>query len=143
MVKMDEMELGDFATNFKRDEKIDRFVEEHSLSEAARCRLVELRVRRKAEQDEDLRKLAQHLCICADRSFTAISLVKKVVQGRIDDFPDMTRAGAIAERFQLDEASLRKLRDIVEKRAEDLAVVLAHLEEVLAAAYSPSATLVK
>ncbi|CAE7257656.1 SRP54, partial [Symbiodinium sp. KB8] len=99
------------ATNFKRDEKIDRFVEEHSLSEGhwmnyettqadwdnlqgpdaydpsmdsltylwlLQCRLVELRVRRKAEQDEDLRKLAQHLCICADRSFTAISLVKKV-----------------------------------------------------------------
>ncbi len=41
----------------------------------ARCRLVELRVRRKGQEDHA--RLEEHLQLCSDPSFTTVSLVKK------------------------------------------------------------------
>eukprot|EP00435_Cladocopium_sp_Y103_P045881 s406_g13.t1 len=82
MAKLEEMEDGQFVTNFKRDENIDRLCEQYKLNDAARCRLVELRVRRKSTQEEDHARLQEHLKLCSDPSYTAVSLVKKVTQGR-------------------------------------------------------------
>lgn len=54
----------------------------HGVSDAglpcghfARCRLVELRVRRKGQEDHA--RLEEHLQLCSDPSFTTVSLVKK------------------------------------------------------------------
>ena len=64
------------VTNFKRDEAIDGLCHRFGLSEAARCRLVELRVRRGGAA-EDYRRLTEHLELSADASWTAVSLIKK------------------------------------------------------------------
>lgn len=138
MAKLEEMEDGQFVTNFKRDEHIDRLCEQYKLNEAARCRLVELRVRRKSTQEEDHARLQGHLQLCSDPSYTAVSLVKKVTQGRLSEVPDLTAAEALLQH--LDQTAARKLRDVVEKRAttEDLAAVLAQIKEVFDVAFSPS-----
>ncbi|CAL1152512.1 unnamed protein product [Cladocopium goreaui] len=131
MAKLDEMEDGQFVTNFKRDENIDRLCEQYKLNEAARCRLVELRVRRKSTQEEDHARLQGHLQLCSDPSYTAVSLVKKVTQGRLSEVPDLTAAEALLQH--LDQTAARKLRDVVEKRAttEDLTAVLAQIKQVV------------
>lgn len=143
MAKLEEMEDGQFVTNFKRDENIDRLCEQYKLNEAARCRLVELRVRRKSTQEEDHARLHGHLKLCSDPSYTAVSLVKKVTQGRLSEVPDLTAAQGLLQR--LDQTGARKLRDVVEKRAiaEDLTAVLAQIKEVFDVAFNPSVTFMK
>ncbi|CAK9090372.1 unnamed protein product [Durusdinium trenchii] len=141
MAKTEEMEDGQFVTNFKRDEHIDRLCEQYRLNDAARCRLVELRVRRPQSQEEDHRRLEEHLQMCEDTSFTAESLIKKVTQGRLSELPDLSEAKAIAA--QLDQVAQRKLREVVEKRHEDLKLVLEQIQKVLAVAFSPSMTFLK
>lgn len=143
MAKLDEMEDGQFVTNFKRDENIDRLCEQYKLNEAARCRLVELRVRRKSTQEEDHARLQGHLQLCSDPSYTAVSLVKKVTQGRLSEVPDLTAAETLLQH--LDQTAARKLRDVVEKRAttEDLTAVLAQIKQVFDVAFSPSVTFMK
>eukprot|EP00913_Durusdinium_trenchii_P003054 g2823.t1 len=97
MAKTEEMEDGQFVTNFKRDEHIDRLCEQYRLNDAARCRL-------------DHRRLEEHLQMCEDTSFTAESLIKKVTQGRLSELPDLSEAKAIAA--QLDQVAQRKLREV-------------------------------
>ena len=93
-----------------------------------RCRLVELRVRRKSQEEDHLR-LEGHLQLCAEPSFTLVSLVKKVTQGRLSEIPDMAAQGLVQ---RLDQAAARKLRDVVEKRAiaDDLQAVLGQIKQV-------------
>ena len=93
-------------TNFKRDEAIEALCARFSLSDAARCRLVELRVRRGARAvAEDHRRLAEHLALCAEASWALVALVKKVTQGRLAEVPDLERVRPLMER--LDEVRER------------------------------------
>ncbi|CAJ1462144.1 unnamed protein product [Effrenium voratum] len=131
------------VANFRRDENIERLAERFALEDSAKCRLVELRVRRKNLLEQDLARLAEHLELSSEPSFTAVSLVKKVVQGRLAELPPLEEAKTLAAAFGLEGSACFKLRDLVEKRAEDLDVVLKQLKQVLEVARNPNATFLK
>eukprot|EP00933_Yihiella_yeosuensis_P029481 TRINITY_DN23124_c2_g2_i1.p1 TRINITY_DN23124_c2_g2~~TRINITY_DN23124_c2_g2_i1.p1 ORF type:complete len:377 (+),score=123.84 TRINITY_DN23124_c2_g2_i1:130-1131(+) len=143
VAKLEELEDDAFVANFKRDERIDELVKQFSLDEPAHCRLVELRVRRPKKQEEDHKRLRDHLSACKDPSFTAFSLIKKLVQGRISAFPDLSQASALMQEFQLSPDARIKLRDIVEKRSADLVEVMAHLRQILQLQGNSSSHLLK
>lgn len=142
---IDKMESGLFTTNFKADEDIQRLVSKFKLDDETRWRLIELRVKRKERLPEDHGRLERHLQYCDDPSLTAISLIKKVVQGRLDDIPDLSDAESLMERFSLDGDARSKLRQIVEKRheAEDISGAIAHIEEILTISFKPSKQLLQ
>lgn len=143
VAKLGEMECGQFVGKVKPDRNIERLATRYNLDTRVVSRLTELRVRRKKSQTEDFNRLEQHLSLCKRPSATATLLIGKVLEGELKQIPDVTTAKALAQRFKLDKDAKSKLREIAEKRAEDVEEVMLHLEKTLAMSHQPSATLCK
>lgn len=143
VAKLGEMECGQFVGKIKPDKQIERIATRYRLDARVISRLTELRVRRKRTKDEDFNRLELHLSLAKRPSAVATLLIGKLLEGELRDIPDLTTAKALATRFKLDKDAKSKLREIGEKRAEDMDEVMAHLERMLLMSHAPSATLCK
>merc|ERR1712137_365772 len=142
-VKIGEMECGQFVGKIKPDKDVERLAKKFKLDEHVVSRLTEVAVRRKATKDEDLDRIEQHLRYCKRPSAMATLLAGKLLEGEVDELPDLAEAEAIMDKFKLDEDAKSKLREIVEKRAADKLEVLAQVSRHLETSTYPSSMLCK
>lgn len=143
VAKLGEMECGQFVGKVKPDRNIERIATKYKLDARVVSRLTELRVRRKKSAAEDLNRLEQHMSLCKRPSATATLLIGRLLEGELRQVPDVTAAKALAQRFKLDKDAKSKLREIAERRSDDVDEVMAHLEKTLQMSHQPSATLCK
>eukprot|EP00932_Pfiesteria_piscicida_P009418 SRR837773.20145.p1 GENE.SRR837773.20145~~SRR837773.20145.p1 ORF type:complete len:447 (-),score=145.94 SRR837773.20145:246-1586(-) len=142
-VKIGEMECGMFVGKIKPDKDVERLARKFKLDDHVTSRLMELVVRRKAQKDEDLDRIEQHLRYCKRPSAMATLLAGKLLEGEVDELPDLTEAEAIMSKYKLDEDARSKLREIVEKRAGDKNEVLAKVRKHLDTSSNASSMLCK
>lgn len=142
-VKIGEMECGQFVGKIKPDKDVERLARKFKLDDHVTSRLTELVVRRKATKEDDLDRIEQHLRYCKRPSAMATLLAGKLLEGEVDELPDLSEAEALMEKFRLDEDARSKLREIVEKRAQDKTEVLAQIKKHLETSTFPSSMLCK
>merc|ERR1719464_146574 len=142
-VKIGEMECGQFVGKIKPDKDVERLARKFKLDDYVTSRLTELVVRRKATKEDDLDRLEQHLRDCKRPSAMATLLASKLLEGEVDELPDLAEAEVLMEKFRLDEDARSKLREIVEKRASDKIEVLACIKKHLETSTFPSSMLCK
>merc|ERR1719410_3354820 len=142
-VKIGEMECGQFVGKIKPDRMVERIARKFKLDDYVTSRLTELAVRRRATKEEDLDRLEQHLRYCKRPSAMATLLASKLLEGEADELPDLAEAEVLMDKFRLDEDARSKLREIVEKRAQDKSDVLAQIKRHLESSTFPSSMLCK
>merc|ERR1719192_1917339 len=142
-VKIGEMECGQFVGKIKPDKDVERLARKFKLDDHVTSRLTELVVRRKATKEEALERIEQHLRYCKRPSAMATLLAGKLLEGEVDELPDLAEAEVLMEKFRLDEDARSKLREIVEKRADDKEEVLAQIEKHLETSTNSSSMLCK
>merc|ERR1719429_350109 len=130
-VKIGEMECGQFVGKIKPDKDVERLARKFKLDDYVTSRLTELVVRRKGSKEDDLNKIEQHLRYCKRPSAMATLLAGKLLEGEVDELPDLKDAEQLMTKFKLDEDARSKLREIVEKRADDKIEVLAQVKRHL------------
>merc|ERR1719373_1477949 len=135
-VKIGEMECGQFVGKIKPDKDVERLARKFKLADEATSRLTELVVRRRGNKEEerakkDLDRIEQHLRYCKRPSAMATLLVGKLLEGEVDELPDLRDAEDVMDHFKLDEDAKSKLREIIEKRANDKNEVLAQIKKHL------------
>jgi len=147
-VKIGEMESGRFIGKVKPDKDVERIARKFKLDDHVASRLTELTFRRKKDGEgergaRDLSIIEQHLRHCKRPNALATLLAGKLLEGEIDELPDLTEAEAIMEKYKLDEDAKSKLREICEKRAEDKKQVLEIVRKQLDNTANPSSMLCK
>merc|ERR1719468_1317656 len=142
-VKIGEMECGQFVGKIKPDRDVERLARKFKLDDHVTSRLTELVVRRKATKEDDLDRIEQHLRYCKRPSAMATLLAGKLLEGEVDELPDLAEAEVLMEKYRLDEDARSKLREIVEKRASDKIEVLACIKKHLETSTFPSSMLCK
>merc|ERR1719188_2752489 len=142
-VKIGEMECGQFVGKIKPDKEVERLARRFKLDDHVISRLTELVVRRRATKETDLDRLEQHLRYCKRPSAMATLLAGKLLEGEVDELPDLEEAEALMTKFKLDEDAKSKLREIVEKRASDKSEILACIKKHLDTSSFPSSMLCK
>ncbi|CAK9011195.1 Hypothetical protein (Fragment) [Durusdinium trenchii] len=150
VAKLGEMECGQFVGKaaclviVKPDRNIERLATRYNLGEAEEDADRGLQPTGTASQSLQEADVGGHLSTKKPKpSATATLLIGKVLEGELKQIPDVTTAKALAQRFKLDKDAKSKLREIAEKRAEDVEEVMVHLEKTLAMSHQPSATLCK
>merc|ERR1740121_3337840 len=142
-VKIGEMECGQFVGKVKPDKDVERLARKFKLDDHVTSRLIELVVRRRATKEKDLERFEQHLRYCKRPSAMATLLAGKLLEGEVEELPDLTAAENLMTKFKLDEDARSKLREIVEKRAEDQDKVLAQVKKHLETSSNASSMLCK
>merc|ERR1719188_1973515 len=142
-VKIGEMECGQFVGKIKPDKDVERLARKFKLDDHVTSRLTELVVRRRATKEEDLDRIEQHLRHCKRPSAMATLLAGKLLEGEVDQLPSMAEAEEVMEKYKLDEDARSKLREIVERRADDLEATMAKVRKFLDSASFPSSMLCK
>mmetsp|Transcript_71260 Transcript_71260/g.183702 ORF Transcript_71260/g.183702 Transcript_71260/m.183702 type:complete len:303 (-) Transcript_71260:181-1089(-) len=142
-VKIGEMECGRFVGKIKPDKDVERLARKFKLDDHVTSRLTELVVRRKATKEDDLDRIEQHLRYCKRPSAMATLLAGKLLEGEVDELPDLAEAEVIMTKYKLDEDARSKLREIVEKRASDKTAVLEQIKKHLETSTFPSSMLCK
>mmetsp|Transcript_61892 Transcript_61892/g.134105 ORF Transcript_61892/g.134105 Transcript_61892/m.134105 type:complete len:458 (-) Transcript_61892:68-1441(-) len=142
-VKIGEMECGQFVGKIKPDKDVERLAKKFKLDEHVVSRLTELAVRRKATKEEDLERMEQHLRYCKRPSAMATLLAGKLLEGEVEELPDLSEAEVLMEKYKLDEDARSKLREIVEKRASDKEAILVQIKKHLETSTYPSSMLCK
>jgi len=147
-VKIGEMECGQFVGKIKPDKDVERLARKFKLDDHVTSRLTELVVRRKGNKEEerarkDLDRIEQHLRYCKRPSAMATLLAGKLLEGEVDELPDLEEAEGIMQKYKLDEDARSKLREIVEKRASDQKDVLVQVRKHLDTSTYPSSMLCK
>merc|ERR1719356_2354114 len=142
-VKIGEMEWGQFVGKIQPDKLVERIARKFKLDDHVTSRLTELVVRRRATKEEDLDRLEQHLRYCKRPSAMATLLAGKLLEGEVDELPDLEEAEALMSKYKLDEDARSKLREIIEKRASDKSEVLACIRKHLDTSSYPSSMLCK
>merc|ERR1719210_2453938 len=130
-VKIGEMECGQFVGKIKPDKDVERLARKFKLDDHVTSRLTELVVRRKGSKEEDLERIEQHLRYCKRPSAMATLLAGKLLEGEVDELPDLEEAEEIMTKYKLDEDARSKLREIVEKRASEKTEILAQVRKFL------------
>jgi len=135
-VQIGKMECGQFVGKIKPDKDVERLARKFKLDDHVTSRLTELKVcRRNSGQEErglkDLERLEQHLRYCKRPNAMATLLAGKLLEGELEELPDLSEAEKIMEKYKLDEDARSKLREIVEKRANDQDEVLATVKKHL------------
>merc|ERR1719440_462709 len=141
-VKIGEMECGQFVGKIKPDKDVERLAKKFKLDEHVVSRLTELAVRRKATKEDDLERMEQHLRYCKRPSAMATLLAGKLLEGEVEELPDLTEAEALMTKYKLDEDAKSKLREIVEKRNNDRDVMTCIKKHLDSSTY-PSSMLCK
>lgn len=142
-VKIGEMECGQFVGKIKPDKDVERLARKFNLDDHVTSRLTELVVRRRATKEEDLERIEQHLRYCKRPSAMATLLAGKLLEGEVDELPDLEEAEEIMSKYKLDEDARSKLREIVEKRASERKEVLAMVRKHLDTSANASSMLCK
>lgn len=142
-VKIGEMESGQFVGKIKPDKDVERLARKFKLDEHVKSRLTELVVRRKDTKDLDLERIEQHLTYGKHPNAMATLLAGKLLEHEVEELPDLAEAEVLMTKYRLDEDARSKLREIVEKRANDKLEVLKQVEKHLEASQFPSAMLCK
>merc|ERR1719464_2570397 len=113
-VKIGEMECGQFVGKIKPDKDVERLARKFKLDDHVTSRLTELAVRRRGSKEEDLERIEQHLRYCKRPSAMATLLAGKLLEGEVDELPDLEEAEGLMTKFKLDEDARSKLREIIE-----------------------------
>merc|ERR1719356_687830 len=113
------MECGQFVGKIKPDRDVERLARKFKLDDHVTSRLTELVVRRKATKEDDLERMEQHLRYRKRPSAMATLLAGKLLEGEVEELPDLSEAEALMVKYKLDEDAKSKLREIVEKRNND------------------------
>merc|ERR1719401_826531 len=147
-VKIGEMECGQFVGKIKPDKDVERLARKFKLDDHVTSRLTELVVRRRSAKEEerakkDLDRIEQHLRYCKRPSAMATLLAGKLLEGEVDELPDLRDAEDVMDHFKLDEDAKSKLREIIEKRANDKTEVLAQIKKHLEGSPHSSSMLCK
>lgn len=147
-VKIGEMECGRFVGKIKPDKDVERLARKFRLDEPVASRLTELVHRRKQQGEpdraqKDLHTIEQHLRYCKRTSAMATLLAGKLLEGDVDELPDLTEAEHVMEKYRLDEDAKSKLREIIEKRAVDAKEVLVQIKKHLDTSVNCSSMLCK
>eukprot|EP00933_Yihiella_yeosuensis_P032039 TRINITY_DN25623_c1_g1_i1.p1 TRINITY_DN25623_c1_g1~~TRINITY_DN25623_c1_g1_i1.p1 ORF type:complete len:385 (-),score=117.60 TRINITY_DN25623_c1_g1_i1:59-1213(-) len=147
-VKIGEMECGRFIGKIKPDKDVERIARKFKLDDPVASRLTELLHRRKVANEaerghKDLETIEQHLKYCKRPSAMATLLAGKLLEGEVDELPTLNEAEKLMEKYKLDEDARSKLREIVEKRADEKMAVLAQVERHLETSTFPSSMLCK
>lgn len=142
-VKIGEMESGQFVGKVKPDKDVERIARKFKLDDYVTSRLTELVVRRKETKDDDLMKIEQHLRYCKRPSAMATLLAGKLLEGEVESLPCLKNAERMMTTYKLDEDARSKLREIVEKRAQDQDQVLKQIEKHLETSANASSMLCK
>jgi len=142
-VKIGEMASGRFIGKIKHDKDVERIAKKFKLDDPVKSRLTELTVRRKDRKDEDLDRLEQHLCYSKNPNSLATILCGKLLEMKVDYLPDLKEAKKMMDKHRLDEDARSKLREICEKRPEEMTEVLAEVERHIDGSWNASATLCK
>merc|ERR1719512_193399 len=100
-VKIGEMECGQFVGKIKPDKDVERLVRKFKIDDYVASRLTELVVRRKDRKDDDLDKIEQHLRYCKRPSAMATLLAGKLLEGHVDELPDLKAAEELMTKFRL------------------------------------------
>merc|ERR1719401_2088985 len=129
-------------------EDVDRLARKFKLDDHVTSRLTELVVRRRSAKEEerakkDLDRIEQHLRYCKRPSAMATLLAGKLLEGEVDELPDLREAEDVMEHFKLDEDAKSNLREIIEKRASDKDQVLAQVKKHLEGSPHTSSMLCK
>jgi len=142
-VKIGEMECGQFVGKIKPDKDVERLARKFKLDDHVTSRLTELVVRRRATKEADLERIEQHLRYCKRPSAMATLLAGKLLEGEVDELPDLAEAEELMTKYKLDEDARSKLREIVEKRSGEKQEVLAIVKKHLDSSTYPSSMLCK
>merc|ERR1719413_113610 len=142
-VKIGEMECGQFVGKIKPDKDVERLARKFKLDDHVTSRLTELAVRRRGSKEQDLERIEQHLRYCKRPSAMATLLAGKLLEGEVDELPDLEEAEGIMQKYKLDEDARSKLREIIEKRASDQKEVLVQIKKHLDTSTYPSSMLCK
>eukprot|EP00435_Cladocopium_sp_Y103_P017305 s1263_g4.t1 len=145
-VKIGEMESGRFIGKVKPDKEVERLARKFRLDDPVASRFTELIHRRKKDGEidrmhKDLNTIEQHLRHCKRANALATLLVGKLLEGEVDELPDLTEAEQVMEKYRLDEDAKSKLREIIEKRAEDKDEILVRVRKHLDNCTNPSSML--
>ncbi|CAE7813902.1 PDF1B [Symbiodinium sp. KB8] len=142
------MESGRFIGKVKPDKDVERLARKFRLDDPVASRLTELTHRRKKENEidrmhKDLNTIEQHLKYCKRANAMATLLVGKLLEGEVEELPDLSDAEKVMEKYRLDDDAKSKLREIIEKRAEDKDEVLVKIKKHLDNCANPSSMICK
>ncbi|CAE7437906.1 unnamed protein product [Symbiodinium natans] len=145
-VKIGEMESGRFIGKVKPDKEVERLARKFKLDDPVASRFTELIHRRKKDNEidrmhKDLNTIEQHLKYCKRANAMATLLVGKLLEGEVDELPDLSDAEKVMEKYRLDDDAKSKLREIIEKRAEDKDEILVKIKKHLDNCANPSSML--
>merc|ERR1719464_74814 len=118
-VKIGEMECGQFVGKVKPDKDVERLARKFKLDDYVKSRLTELAVRLKDRKDLHLERIEQHLRYSKHPNAMTTLLAGKLLEHQVEELPDLKEAEVIMKTYRLDEDARSKLREIVEKRADD------------------------
>lgn len=142
-VKIGEMASGRFIGKIKHDKDVERIAKKFKLDDPVKSRLTELTVRAKDRKEEHMDRLEQHLSYCKQPNAIATILCGKLLEGKITFLPDLKEAKKMMDKHSLDEDAKSKLREICEKRSDEMTEVLAEVERHIDGSWNASATLCK
>jgi len=137
-MKVEEMERGEFVGKTLEVPEVDALAKEWSLTHEAKAKLNEMVSNRGTKKGSDIVRLEKILEMTQQKSETAITLAQQILDGKLEDLPDMGEAEDVMKKFKLDDEAKRKLVQVVLQRADDSSRVLGRLEVYLESARKPS-----
>jgi len=147
-VQIGKMECGQFVGKVKPDKDVERIARKFKLDDHVSSKITELKVWRKRNGEEeramkDLERIEFHLRFAKRPNALCTLLVGKLLEGEVDELPDLTNAEKIMTDFKLDEDACSKMREIIEKRSADEERVLTCVRKQLKSASNASSMLCK
>lgn len=147
-VQIGKMECGQFVGKIKPDKDVERMARKFKLDDPVTSRLTELKVWRKRNGEEDratkdLERIEYHLRFAKRPNALCTLLVGKLLEGEVDELPDLTKAEKVMTDYKLDEDACCKMREIIEKRVHDEDAVLTSVRKHLNTASNASSMLCK
>lgn len=120
MVKIQEMEAGQFVGKAGRDKEIEQLAKKYRLDEQAKSKLADLMVARKSSRKEDLASIERHLETAARPSAMVMMLIGKLRSGQpLPEPPKQASAGSFLDRQQRERERDRDQRDRDRDRERD------------------------
>lgn len=147
-MQIGKMECGQFVGKVKPDKDVERIARKFKLDDHVSSKITELKVWRKRNGEEeramkDLERIEYHLRFAKRPNALCTLLVGKLLEGEVDELPDLTNAEKIMTDFKLDEDACSKMREIIEKRSADEERVLTCVRKQLKSASNASSMLCK
>lgn len=137
-MKIEEMRKGEFVGNILEIPEVDALAREWGLSETAKQKINQMMSMRGTKRGSDIVRLEKICEHAQNKSEVAITLANQVIDGKLENLPDMAEAEDVMKKFRLDDEATRKLVQVVLQRADDSSRVLGRLEVYLETCKRPS-----